>query len=392
MLPVKGKPGRGPGAVPRRRYRVGTLEKGLTVLEVLVSEARPLTIKELAERTGIERTAVFRLLSTLEERRYVTRFADKRYSCTPWHRRIVLAYLAPLSGHALRTSLLESVARAASRPHIELLTLDNEVDNAAAAERNADRAIETGAAAVVMYQPEAAIAHAIAHRLAAAGVPLISVCTPIEGVVYFGPDNYRSGKLAGEVLARFAASHWAGHADHLVILEPAQLSGESQSRIAGVRFGFDHAHGRAGAVQLLHTQRRNYVEEARDLIARLLAGTPRRDTVALACFTDPTAIGAGQAVRAAGRDAQVAIVSQSGSGEGRAELCSAGTRLIASIGYFPERWGERLVELAFSMVNRHPVPPAVNVESVVLTRDNVARYYPAPRDLPELAQSRAAGQ
>src|ERR1039457_574192 len=73
----------------RRRYSVGTLQKGLSVLEELEKTARAMNIAELADATGVQRSAVFRLLCTLEERGYVERLKDKRYRSLLVHRRVL---------------------------------------------------------------------------------------------------------------------------------------------------------------------------------------------------------------------------------------------------------------------------------------------------------------
>jgi ribose transport system substrate-binding protein len=52
------------------------------------------------------------------------------------------------------------------------------------------------------------------------------------------------------------------------------------------------------------------------------------------------------------------------------------TPLIASVGYFPERYGDGLVKLAVDILSRKPVPPAVFVPHHVITRENVDHYYP----------------
>src|SRR5690348_13335661 len=96
------------------RYRVGTLEKGLTILELLESGTKQLNIQEIARATGIQRAAVFRLLCTLEQRGLIQRLENKEYRSTMRRRRFQIGYCAPLTGTPFRTILsssLESAAR-----------------------------------------------------------------------------------------------------------------------------------------------------------------------------------------------------------------------------------------------------------------------------------------
>jgi ribose transport system substrate-binding protein len=50
--------------------------------------------------------------------------------------------------------------------------------------------------------------------------------------------------------------------------------------------------------------------------------------------------------------------------------------LIASVGYFPEQYGDGLIKLALDILTRKPAPPAVFVHHHVITRENVDHYYP----------------
>jgi ribose transport system substrate-binding protein len=69
-------------------------------------------------------------------------------------------------------------------------------------------------------------------------------------------------------------------------------------------------------------------------------------------------------------------VGQNASPEGREELRTPGTRLIASVAYFPERYGEDIVRLALDILLRRPVPPAVFVKHELVTPENVNHFYP----------------
>ena len=53
-----------------------------------------------------------------------------------------------------------------------------------------------------------------------------------------------------------------------------------------------------------------------------------------------------------------------------------GTRLIASVAYFPEKYGDGLLRLALDILSRKPVPPAVFTTHQVITGDNVDHFYP----------------
>jgi DNA-binding IclR family transcriptional regulator len=89
----------------------GTLDKGLSVLEAVERSERPLSIREIAERTGIQRLAVHRLLTTLGARGYVSRSADKRYRATSRRRRVLVGYAGPVTGNTFREDVVASMQR-----------------------------------------------------------------------------------------------------------------------------------------------------------------------------------------------------------------------------------------------------------------------------------------
>jgi ribose transport system substrate-binding protein len=73
------------------------------------------------------------------------------------------------------------------------------------------------------------------------------------------------------------------------------------------------------------------------------------------------------------------VLSHNASTEARAEMRRRGTRLIGSVAYFPEKYGDRLIKLAFDILQGRNVPPAVFIEHVVITPGDVDRYYPNDR-------------
>jgi ribose transport system substrate-binding protein len=79
-------------------------------------------------------------------------------------------------------------------------------------------------------------------------------------------------------------------------------------------------------------------------------------------------------------------MGQNASPEGRAELRQPRTRLIGSVAYFPERYGESLIRLSLDILNHKQVPPAVFVEHKLVTPGTVDHFYPNDA-LAEMARS-----
>ena len=357
------------------QYRLGTLDKGLAVLELIERASKPLSIQDVGRATGIQRAAVFRLLCTLERRGYIQRFDNKKYSFAMRRRRFLIGYCAPLTGSSFRTLLATNIHRAAQESNVDLLEVDNKEDDSEGGLRNAQILVDAKVDLAVIFEPVESIGHAMADRLYHAGIPFITIDVPLQGGVYFGANNYQAGKLAGLVLARFAADEWGGSFDRVVLVESSSVGPNVQARLTGVLVGIRERLGAVPDSHVIHLDGRSRQETSREVVSALLSKLKPRARLLISGFNDQTALGALQAVRAANRERDVALVGQNASEEGRQELRKTGSRLIASIAYFPERYGSKVIRLAQSILNREPVPPAVYTDHVVLDHSNLDRFY-----------------
>jgi ribose transport system substrate-binding protein len=98
--------------------------------------------------------------------------------------------------------------------------------------------------------------------------------------------------------------------------------------------------------------------------------------VLVGAINDPSAIGALRAFEEAGRLEECAVMGQNGSIEARSEIRNPGSRLIGSVAYFPERYGEAAIALALNIVQGKATPPAVFVKHQLITSNTVDRIYP----------------
>jgi ribose transport system substrate-binding protein len=353
-----------------------TLDKGLTVLEAVEKAPHPVTIQELARTTGIQRLAVYRLLSTLEQRGYVLRDDTKHYRAAGRRRRVLAGYAAPLTGNWFRIDLTASLRAAAEKAGVELLVLDNSDDDIGAAMENCERMVAAGVDVAIFFQPLESLGHMIADRLFGAQIPFITVERPIQGGVYYGANNYQAGKMAGVALGRSAAHLWKGRFDRIVLLETARTSTNVQARVAGVLVGIREVLGEIQESQIVHLDGKAHLESSEEAMAAGLKRIRPGTRMLIAGFNDLSAVGALHALRAAGRENECVIVGQNAAREGQAEIRRRNSRLIASVAYFPEKYGANLVRLAVELAAGRPVPPAVYTDHVLLDRHNIDRIYP----------------
>jgi ribose transport system substrate-binding protein len=107
----------------------------------------------------------------------------------------------------------------------------------------------------------------------------------------------------------------------------------------------------------------------------------------VSAINDPSALGALRAFEEAGRLEDCAVMGQNASVEARAEIRRPGSRLIGSVGYFPENYGEGAIALALNILQGKPTPPAVFVKHQLVTKETVDQIYPNDAKLGDAAKA-----
>jgi ribose transport system substrate-binding protein len=109
---------------------------------------------------------------------------------------------------------------------------------------------------------------------------------------------------------------------------------------------------------------------------RALHALPELHHIAVICFNDDAAIGALRAAQKLQREQDLAIVGQGADRLIRDELRRQGARIVGSTAFMPERYGEKLTDLALRILRGESAPPAVFMDHVFISADNVDIYYP----------------
>jgi len=208
-----------------------------------------------------------------------------------------------------------------------------------------------------------------------ANIPLIAIDIPHPGATYFGANNYTAGLLAGRTLARWARQHWNASVDEILLIEIERAGTLPHARIKGVTAGIHEILRDTQACPMVSIDGDGQFKTSLERVRHHLRETKAR-RILVGAANDPSALGAARAFQEAGRADTCAIVGQNAEPDARAELRQSRTPLIASVGYFPEQYGDGLIKLAIDILTRKPVPPAVFVHHHVITKDNVDHFYP----------------
>jgi ribose transport system substrate-binding protein len=363
---------------PRKPYIVESVVHASQVLRAFASAGEALRLRDIVERTGFNKGQCFRMLHTLHHcgllekvdvSRYRRTFEIQRQTCYR------IGYASQGHDGSFPREVHASLLRAAEHARVELIVVDN-CYQAKVALRNAQQLIREKIDLAIEFQTDDAAAPAIASKYLEAGIPLIAIDIPHPGATYFGANNYQAGLLAGRYLGRWARSQWAGRVDEILLLELARAGSLVHARMSGAVAGLKESLPEAmETCRLVTLDGDGQFKVSVERVRRHLRES-RAHNVLVAAANDPSALGAARAFQESGRAATCAIVGQNAEPDARAELREARTPLIASVGYFPEKYGDGVIKLALNLLSQKPVPPAVFVRHQIVTRENVDHLYP----------------
>ena len=173
---------------------------------------------------------------------------------------------------------------------------------------------------------------------------------------FTGSDNYEGGRIA----ARFITSTSAGRAK-VAVLEGIPGHETGDSRLRGFRDGIKDTPD----VQIVASQTANWErDQGFNVFQNMLQAHPEVDTV-FAC-NDMMALGAMEAIRAAGKTGKIRVVGFDAVEDARKAI-EEGT-MAASVAQFPDEMGRVAVENAVRALRGEAVPSDVKVRIELVTK------------------------
>ncbi|HTP89030.1 MAG TPA: substrate-binding domain-containing protein [Candidatus Acidoferrales bacterium] len=359
------------------RYLVKSLVHASRVLEAFQSAGDVLRLRDVVTRTGYNKGMCFRLLYTLHQCGFLDKVGENHYRLASEVRRRRLyriGYAAQGQDTSFDREVRTSLTRAAEREHVELITVDNRYQPKIAL-RSADYLIKEQVDLVIEFQTDEGIAPAIASKYLEANIPFIAIDIPHPGATYFGANNYQAGLMAGHYLGRWAKKQWNGEIDEILLLELHRAGSLPRARMRGILTGIGEVIRVPDRCRTVSIDGDGQFQTALERVRKHLRESKAK-RVLVGAANDPSALGSIRAFEEAGRGNDCAVAGQNAEPEARAELRTPGTRLIASVAYFPEKYGDGLLRLALDILSRKAVPPAVFTNHQVITTDNVDHFYP----------------
>jgi ribose transport system substrate-binding protein len=363
---------------PRKTYLVQSVVHATHILRAFHSPGEVLRLRDVIGRTGYGKGLCFRLLYTLHYCGLIEKVDESRYRlAADIHRRkrYRIGYAAQGQDTSFAREVHGGLMSAAEREHIELIAVSNRYQ-AKVAVRNAEQLIRERVDLVIEFQTDEAVAPAIASRYLHAGIPFIAIDIPHPGATYFGANNYQAGLLAGQYLGRWARSRWNARVDEVLLLELTRAGSLVHARMNGVVAGLKETlRGVMEGCRVVSIDGDGQFKTSLERVRKHLRES-HATHVLIGAANDPSALGAARAFQEAGRATTCAIVGQNAEPDARTELRQPRTPLVASVGFFPERYGDSLMRLALDLLEHRPVPPAAFMRHQLITAENVDHFYP----------------
>ena len=359
-----------PKAKIKRLYLIPILSKALDVLELLEQSSTPVALEDVYQKTQISKTSVYRILKTLVHRGYVAQAQNGLYRLVSRPRRLRFGFAAQSAEMPFSVAVAHSVVAAAAASGVELLILDNRYDPDVAIQ-NAEEFVAKRVDLVLEFQVEERVAPRVAHIFKKADIPLVAIDVPHPNATYFGVDNFEVGFEAGSMLAQYALRKWKGKVDWVLGVGFSEAGSFVQSRITGAFDGIRNRLPELAADRFVQLDGRGMRQPSQLAISDVLRGRRKGERFLVATATDSSALGVLDAVRAAGRESDFAVVGQDCIPEAIEEMRSGKSALVGSISHEVETYGPRLIQLGIALLRGYTVPPYNYVRHKAVTPETL---------------------
>ncbi len=366
---------------------VQAVVRACDIVKAFRHEGEELLLADVMDRTGLHRTTAFRLLQSLVHGGLLERTGRGIYRC-PFPaapaRRFRLGFAAQTDSEFSR-GVAESLQRAAAKARVDLITVNNRYSPKEAL-RRAELLVQERVDLVLEFQTYERVASIISSKFLEAQIPVIAIEIPHPGAIFFGANNYQAGVIAGRALGRWAKEHWDGAVEQVMLLGLPIAGPLPALRMTGVQDGLRAELPRISAAATMHLDGKGDFDQILAVVRRAVRNVRKRTLVGT--VNDMCALAALRGFEEAGAGNLCAVVGQNAIRDARNELRRPNTRLIGTVAYFPERYGDELIPLALNMLEQKAVPNATFVKHQLLTPKNVNLIYPL--DLPDNMPPHAA--
>ena len=266
----------------------------------------------------------------------------------------------------------DGIKEAATAAGQDLLFCDSEID-AAKALACAQNLKVQGAQGVLNFQvfqdssPEICTAYGSVPTIA------IDIIQPPCQIAFMGANNHEAGRLGGAELGKYAKANWDCDFTAYVSLESTAAGAANTDRMGGWRDGFKESCPIPKDKERI-LDGADRTDPALEQMTNLL-GALRGDKIIVVAINEDGILGAIGAANTLGRQKDLFYGGQ-GTDPSIWKDVACNPNYIASVAYFPERYGTLLIPNMVKALEGETIPKEIFTEHIVVNKDNIRTIYP----------------
>ncbi len=283
--------------------------------------------------------------------------------------KLKIGYVINFMSHEWYQNISKSATARAAELGVELIVADANLDVAAQISK-AENLLAQGVEVLILSPVDAKAMGPIVRQAKAAGAKVITESNPVpEADSYVGIDNYASGVKAGEWFAEYAQ---AKGIDPKILTVGFPNFEDCRQRVDGFKDALAASGLTYTIVQEVDGQ--GLKEKAFKVAQDALTANPQINVIY--GINDDSTTGGMAAYKAAGLDeAALTAIGFGFEGTVGQTALTGDTPYAAALAMFPNFVGASLIDAAVQLSEGKSLPDHYETPTIVVTRDNLSRFY-----------------
>lgn len=266
----------------------------------------------------------------------------------------------------------DGIKQAAADAGQDLAFCDSQVDQAKALECAQNLKVQ-GVQGVLNFQVFQDSSPEICEAYGSVPTIAIDIVQPPCQIAFMGANNREAGRLGGAAMGQYAKDNWNCEYTAYVSLESTAAGAANTDRMGGYRDGFQEF------CPIVKEKERvldgaDRTDPALEQMTNLLGALPG-DKVIVVAINEDGILGAIGAANTLGRQKDLYYSGQ-GTDPSIWKDVACNPNYIASVAYFPEKYGQLLIPNMVKALQGETIPENIFTEHQVVTKDNIRTIYP----------------
>lgn len=266
----------------------------------------------------------------------------------------------------------DGIKQAAADAGQDLAFCDSQVDQAKALECAQNLKVQ-GVQGVLNFQVFQDSSPEICEAYGSVPTIAIDIVQPPCQIAFMGANNREAGRLGGAAMGQYAKDNWNCEYTAYVSLESTAAGAANTDRMGGYRDGFQEF------CPIVKDKERvldgaDRTDPALEQMTNLLGALPG-DKVIVVAINEDGILGAIGAANTLGRQKDLYYSGQ-GTDPSIWKDVACNPNYIASVAYFPEKYGQLLIPNMVKALQGETIPENIFTEHQVVTKDNIRTIYP----------------